>query len=269
MTAAAVNMQVQARLENVELAISATVPSGPASLDELFPLLQALSDKVVAAAEDEAAQHGHKISCCKGCGACCRQLVPISPVEARHLARLVEQMPHERRLVVLERFAAARQRLEEAGLWQSLLDRQDWPRVRALPIGMDYFRLRIPCPFLEDESCSIHLDRPLTCREFLVVSPAENCSNPTPETVQSLPLAANVWVAAARCEPGAEADEYINWVPLIQALQWAGEHPEPPPQHTGPELVRRIFESLPGSNEPQPAPASVATSPPLVSGAIA
>jgi Fe-S-cluster containining protein len=256
MTNAAVTINVQAKLDDCELNVSATVPAGPTRLDDLFPLLQILSDKFVTAAEEDAVKHGHKISCCKGCGACCRQLVPVSPVEARHLARLVDQMPGSRREEILGRFAAARHRLEQAGLWEALLQRQDWPRTSGQPIVKDYFYLGIACPFLEDESCSIHHDRPLICREFVVVSPAEHCSNPTSDTVKPLQLAANVWVAAARCEPGADADEYINWVPLIQALEWVREHPEPPPQHSGPELVRRVFESLAGSNEPQPVPAT-------------
>ena len=39
------------------------------------------------------------------------------------------------------------------------------------------------CPFLEEESCSIHPDRPLVCREYLVTSPAELCAGPTQEGV--------------------------------------------------------------------------------------
>lgn len=244
----AVELNVQARLDDCELNLSATVPAGPARLDDLFPLLTALSDKIVEIAEKETVQRGHAISCCKGCGACCRQLVPVSPVEARHIARLVGQMPEPRRQEILRRFAAARDRLEQAGLWETLSRPEDASRS---PIGMQYFRLGIACPFLEGESCSIHPDRPLTCREFLVISPAKNCSNPTPETVRSLDLAANVWVAAARCEPGPADAETISWVPLIRALDWFREHGEPAPVHTGPELVRMIFENLPGSNRAQ------------------
>ncbi len=43
-----------------------------------------------------------------------------------------------------------------------------------------YFHLGIACPFLEDESCSIHADRPISCREYLVTSPAVNCADPKP-----------------------------------------------------------------------------------------
>ena len=41
----------------------------------------------------------------------------------------------------------------------------------------------VPCPFLEDESCSIHPERPLVCREYLVTSPAALCAGPTQEGV--------------------------------------------------------------------------------------
>jgi Fe-S-cluster containining protein len=255
------NLQIEARIENCELKLSVDVPTGPTSLDDMFPLLQILSDKIVETAEKEANHYGHAVSCRKGCGACCRQLVPISPVEARHIARLVAQMPEPRRQEIVRRFAAAKARLQEAGLWDSLSRRQG---VTPLPIGMQYFRLGIPCPFLEDECCSIHQERPLTCREFLVVTPAENCANPTPQTVRSLRLAASVWVTAARCETPADA-EYANWVPLVRSLEWAQEQESPPPVHTGPELVRLILENLPGSHQdddsPELSPASI--SPPV------
>jgi Fe-S-cluster containining protein len=243
-------LDVQATLDGCELNLSVTVPTGPTHFDDLFPLLTILSDRIVESAEKEAVELGHAISCRKGCGACCRQLVPVSPVEARHIARLVARMPEPRRQEIVRRFADARRRLEEAGLWEGLSRRQG---VKPLPIGMEYFRLGIACPFLEDESCSIHPDRPLTCREFVVVTPAENCSNPTPATVKSLRLAASVWVTAARCEPGTDDADYITWVPLIRALEWFAEQTEPPAETTGPEFVRRIFENLPGSNQGDPA----------------
>lgn len=221
--------------QRLELALC--VPAGPTRLDDLMPLLQILSDELVCTAEEKAAREGTPVSCRKGCGACCRQLVPISPVEARHVAALVRSLPPERQAVIRARFAQARQRLEAAGMWQKLLAREAWSPSAVSELGLEYFRLGIPCPFLEEEACSIHPQRPLTCREYLVTSPAEHCAAPSAETIRCLPLPGKVWVAAMRCEPTAVGESrsspYLPWVPLIQALDWAEQQPPPAAEQTG------------------------------------
>src|SRR3954447_24942564 len=91
-----------------------------------------------------------------------------------------------------------------------------------------YFALGMACPFLEDESCSIHPDRPIACREYLVTSPAENCSHPSAETVRCVKPPRSIWAQLARfdsVEPGAE---HLRWVPLIVAPEWAENHPGEP-----------------------------------------
>src|SRR5262245_55056627 len=90
-----------------------TVPTGPTRLIQLLPLVQSLADAVVGAAVEA---QGEPISCKKGCGACCRQLVPIAEVEARRLRDLVNDFPEPRRSQVRARFAEARRRLDAAGL---------------------------------------------------------------------------------------------------------------------------------------------------------
>jgi Fe-S-cluster containining protein len=248
-------VNVEATIGGCQLALSCSVPAGPTRIDDMLPLLMAISDRVVGAAEEASQACGVPISCKKGCGACCRQLVPISPVEARHIARLVERLPPPRQEEIRRRFAEARQKLEAAGLWQRLDERQSWPETQVSDIGLDYFRQRIACPFLEDESCSIHPERPLACREYLVTSPAEHCANPTPQSIQWLPLAAKVWVSAARCEPALDRDQkYLNWVPLIQSLDYVQSHPEPPAERTGPELVRQVLENMTASTLESPTP---------------
>jgi Fe-S-cluster containining protein len=280
------------------LQLSVSVPAGPTRLDDMLPLLQILSNELVDMAEREAADRGTPVSCRRGCGACCRQLVPVSPVEARQIARLVERLPLERQQVIRARFAQARQRLEAVGMWQQLQNRATWPESAVAEVGLAYFRLGIPCPFLEDESCSIHPQRPLTCREYLVTSPAEHCADPSTGQIQWVPLPAKVWVAAARCEPrsapGAPASShdhpagqgtpalapeapvsdrnqpaesqgqpprYVPWVPLIQALEWAEEHPPPPAEHTGPELVRQVLAALAGGGGAENAAAPTGGAP--------
>src|SRR5262249_20241959 len=149
-------------------------------------------------------EKGKTISCKAGCGACCRQLVPISETEARRIADLVEELPEPRRAVVRQRFADARRRLEESGMLDKLLHHENWSDDAFRAIGIGYFNLGIPCPFLDDESCSIHPDRPITCREYLVTSPAENCAHPTATNIDWVPLAGKVWTALARFDEPLE-----------------------------------------------------------------
>src|SRR5260370_32299424 len=98
-------VNLAATIGDCELKMSVTVPAGPTRLSEMLPLLQILSDQVVSSAEQSAHERGLAISCRKGCGACCRQLVPISPVEAPDILRLVREFPEPRRSEIVARFA--------------------------------------------------------------------------------------------------------------------------------------------------------------------
>lgn len=150
-----------------------TVPANPVPLGELLPLLQDLDNRLVAIAEQVVRDEGKEISCRAGCGACCRQLVPISEVEAHAIADLIDSMPPPRRDEIGRRFAAARDRLDAAGLLGRIENPTQITGEESDELGGAYFRLAIACPFLEDESCSIHPDRPMCCREYLTrASPA-------------------------------------------------------------------------------------------------
>ncbi|CAN5820961.1 hypothetical protein BH11PSE3_BH11PSE3_35840 [soil metagenome] len=207
-----------------------TVPVDPVPASELMPALQELVNAVVTAAEA-----GQAISCRKGCGACCRQLVPVSRTEGERLLALVEAMPAERRERLETRFAAAEARIDAAGLG---------PRGRAQrsdrELSVAYFALGVPCPFLEEESCSIHPDRPLVCREYLVTSPAELCAGPRQEGVTP--------VAVPKVSVGARGlqDTKDEWFPLARLLAWGRTRPRKGEKRPGPEWVQRFLEGLGG-----------------------
>lgn len=232
-----------------------SVPAGPTTLKELLPLAQTLSDAVVNATVQEVEQRGAKISCCKGCGACCRQLVPISEVEARRIAELVESLPESRRAQVRAKFEDALSRLADAGLLEKLHNPERWHREGYVNFGMAYFRLGVPCPFLEEESCSIHPDRPVTCREFLVTTPAVHCQNPSAETVKSVRLPVRVGPALAEFEVIETTPPLVRWVPLVLALEWGATHPDPPATRNGPELLGQFMRNLTGKEAPVLPPA--------------
>lgn len=229
------------------------VPAGPTRLAELLPLFRYLTDSFVEFSVENAQAQGLTVSCKKGCGVCCRQLVPISGIEARQLRDMVEELPEPRKSTILARFEDARRHLEQGGLLEKLREPRQFQAEEVIPFGMDYFHQRIACPFLEDESCSIHPERPLACREYLVVSPAEHCAEPTVESVHGVELV----LYTARTIRGVEAERgghATPWVPMILALEWADAHPDETPLQPGPEWVREVFSRLTGRAIPEPTP---------------
>lgn len=240
-------------LGDVKVRAGITVPTRPVPLSEFLPIFRSLAEAVVGRAVQAVEKDGKSVSCRKGCGACCRQLVPITEIEARQIRDLVENLPEPRRSDVRARFAAARRRLEGTPVLDKLLnpDRFSDGDLKATDLGLDYFRLGIPCPFLEDESCSIHPERPIACREYLVTSPAEHCADPALETVKVVPLSGKVSTAVTLMgvEPGRR---FTRWVPLILALEWADGHSDNPPLRTGPEWLGEFLTRLTGIEIPPP-----------------
>jgi Fe-S-cluster containining protein len=242
-----VNVRVGMRVWNDEVEMEMTLPAGPARLESLLPVFQRVADSLVGLAVKRAGAEGRVVSCGKGCGACCRQLVPISEIEARRIGLLVEELPEPRRTEVRARFERARERLAEAGLLPKLENREGFVEDEIAPLGLAYFHLGIPCPFLEQESCSIHADRPIICREYLVTSPAVNCADPKPGTIDQVELPGKVWTALARAGSAGPPARFIPWVPLVLAPEWASAHPgasEPRPVE---ELVQSVFAELSGA----------------------
>lgn len=231
------------------LRLALNVPDGPTRPIELLPLFRTLADVMVDAAAEDAKAKGFAISCRKGCGACCRQLVPVSAVEVESLRRLVDALPEPRRAAVIERFERARQRLADAGLLDTLRAPERIGASDADAIGYDYFLLRIPCPFLEEESCSIHAERPLACREYLVTTPAIHCAQPSDATVHRVPMPALVSRAIRRMDEDAPRD-YEPWIPMILALEWPRS--DDPPTRTGTSMVAKAFAFLTGREVPEP-----------------
>ena len=221
------------------ISASLQLPEHPIRPMDLLPILQKFDDGFIATVLDEA-----QVSCRAGCGACCRQAVPISETEALNLARVVAAMPAEQRARTLNRFADAVERLDRAGMRERLqpeaLKQKDEQRKMAL----DYFALGVACPFLEEESCSIHPDRPLSCREYLVTSPAINCSAPSADKIQMVRLPGR-FSEILFCFGDGKGNEATRWVPLPFLLEYAAQHSiEEQPKVPGPEMFRNFLKQL-------------------------
>ncbi len=232
--------RLQIMVEGQPIRLAITVPAEPVTLSRILPILQGFTNAVIGVAESKVANHGESISCRSGCGACCRQIVPISPSEAHSLKRLVDSLPEPKRQAVQERFTAAVRQLRESNLADSM------DAVREVgdegELAAAYFQLGIACPFLEEESCSIHQDRPLACREYLVTSPPQECSRPNENNVRCVPVPARTSWALRAVEWDAQPMGF-GWLPLVLSLQWAESHSEPQPL-PGPEWIQRYFNRI-------------------------
>ncbi len=125
------------------------------------------------------------------------------------------------------KLAAARARLEETGLWSRLNDLAETDRQLSdddlEQTNRDYYALRMPCPFLENEMCSIYEDRPAACRELLVLSPAELCQDMVRNPVRPLPVPVRISTVLGMLWAELVGGP-ARLVPLPVALAWAARH---------------------------------------------
>jgi len=222
---------------------SATVPAGETNLTELLPVLQSLNDSILNGVQEQIGAAGLQVSCKAGCGACCRQLVPISIFEAEALGKWINTLAEDVQQELARRFDQSLRSLAKAGILERVLE-EDWIQDKdlALDLSLTYFQAGIPCPFLEDDSCSIHPIRPMICREYLVTSPAAHCSNPTPETVNPIPLP--LYLSRVLTNMGAEAEhETRGWIPFLFLFAWMEAKAEPGRYFSG-EGPKVLYEFL-------------------------
>jgi Fe-S-cluster containining protein len=220
------------------LDLSITTPAGPVTatveiatgfvpVTDIVPLLRRLGQQAQSLEQQRITATGQVISCAKGCAACCRMLVPVSAPEAFALRDMVTTLPESRRQAIRRTLADTTARLEQAGLFAQLLQiaETDRPITDDMmePINRAYYELKLPCPYLENESCSIYEDRPAACRELLVTSPADWCQDMVNKPVRAIPVPLRVstilgllWSDMTGSPP--------RLIPLPLALDWAERH---------------------------------------------
>lgn len=210
-----------------EREIAARVRVGACRPIDVLPLARRVTDLVTEVATSVAEGDGRAVSCKPGCAACCRHLVPIAPIEALAIAKLVKAMPGNRREAVRKRFSAAVRRMEEIGV----LDRGALPgrtQVTANAAGgltaeevasRRYVEARIACPLLEGERCTIHEERPSACRQHLATTPPERCDTADAVVETTVrPLSMSEILSELSASIG---DVDPTAMPLPLALEWS------------------------------------------------
>jgi Fe-S-cluster containining protein len=210
-----------------QITTEVSVPTQFVPVTAIVPLLRSLGSQAQQLEEDRAREKGESVSCRKGCAACCRMLVPLSVPEVFALEASIERLPEDQRLHIHARLKVAKDWLQKSDLWdrlQAVSEAVTASTDETLePLNQEYYALRMPCPFLEEEQCGIYEDRPAACRELLVTSPAELCQDLTDSRIRPIPLALRIstalgllWAELTGTPP--------RLVPLPVAIDWATRH---------------------------------------------
>jgi Fe-S-cluster containining protein len=236
--------------------IKLQVPTTLSPPESLLPTLHTLASKVSEFAFEDAKREGKPITCAAGCGACCRQCVPLSVSEARAITKVVDNMPEPRQSEVRQRFADALDVFRPTGILEKILNDHEMTEDEYGDIALDYFKMHVPCPFLENESCSIYEDRPLICREYIVISPPEYCSENSFEKIERIKLPTRFTPLFHEFDPNNERDDEARVplrLPMVMALEWTEAHPDDIEYRPGTEWLRRFFSIMSGSEIPKPS----------------
>jgi Fe-S-cluster containining protein len=231
------------------LATVVAVPSAAVGVATLVPVLHRINDTLVAAAEEAAGEHGREITCRADCPACCYQIVPVTEPEEHFLVRLVGSLPAARRESVCASVSETVHALESDGLLPALEHAEHLTRPEARALAIRYFRMQMPCPFLEDGLCSIYEQRPIACREFAVTSPREHCERFGETTVERVVLPVSLF---SRLNRGAGT----FGVPLVLALSRSGRQSGSGVLLRGPEHLACLLgtSTVRGGGAPRPRP---------------
>jgi Fe-S-cluster containining protein len=242
----------------VQLAISFT--PGPAKLADLVPPARLLCDELAGAFARNVQTHGQTITCHKGCAHCCRYLVPVSAAEAFRMKDEILAIPTARRTAAVNSSLLAAGRILNSKIPNLTAGQNAGPQTSNSHLHniSDWYRgLKLTCPFLANEACTIYQQRPLVCREYMVTSPATMCEGDSHANARVVRLGVSVAEALSQVSKGLLGrDSEAIILPL--ALLWCSDN-EGAARRTWPAevLIENFIQALLQNAEQKTAPATV------------
>jgi Fe-S-cluster containining protein len=202
------------RSGNGSFLLKMEVPDSEIRLMEFIPLMYQLYDKII---ESELVNYTD-ISCRKSCGECCKQLVPIIIPEALFLTSLIKSFSHKKQVQINSRFTKILNTIKTAGFFDNLKN-----PARNRNIDNAYFNLKVKCPFLENESCTIYKSRPFACREYYVTTKPEYCADPYQNEIDKIKIKRNIGSMMAAFTARLYMSPPIP-IPMILLSEWVREN---------------------------------------------
>jgi Fe-S-cluster containining protein len=224
------------------------VPTGFIPITKIVPVIRSLGDQAQELEIANTLQAGKTISCQKGCAACCRPMIPVSPPEAFALVEAITELPEDHQSRIKQNLATTKARLQAAGLLKTLQDLADSPHQHSddelESLNRAYYALRLPCIFLENEVCSIYDHRPAGCRSHLVTSPPELCKDMANNPIEELPIPLRAGTVLSLLWADLTKSP-VRLVPLPMAIEWAETHQDLNTQTwKGFELMNKAMDGL-------------------------
>ncbi|HRI38026.1 MAG TPA: YkgJ family cysteine cluster protein [Nitrospira sp.] len=210
-----------------QITTAVDVPTGFVPITSIVPLMRRLGEEAHALEIARVGEQGRVPSCQKGCAACCRMLVPLSAPEAFAIREWVHSRPVEQQRRIVARFTEIKVRLLSKGIWQQLSElcgaSDACSDEMVDEVNHRYYALRLACPFLEEESCTIYDERPAACRELLVTSPADRCEDLIANPVETIPAPMRISTVLGLLWQDVTSTS-TRLIPLPLALDWAAGH---------------------------------------------
>ncbi len=149
-------------------------------LADIVPLAQLVEKKIIEEVIARIERDGGRVTCRRGCSACCSYLVPVSVPEAFWLREeILAKGQSQRRQMVRTCLLASRRILKHEPPKLFLSQKPGTPEGLSDVdlISSWYKNLKVACPFLDNEICTIYEARPLACREHFVKGSASVCKS--------------------------------------------------------------------------------------------
>lgn len=171
-----IDLEIDIDGEMIQFQIGVT--DGQMTLADIVPLAHTVADKIIDVTVAKIESDGDKIPCGRRCAACCSYLVPVSVPEAFWLPKQIFTGPApQRRKMMRACLLASRHILKhqppELFISQKPESLQGPSEVNL--ISNWYKNLKLQCPFLDNQICTIYQARPLACKEHMVTGSAKAC----------------------------------------------------------------------------------------------
>jgi Fe-S-cluster containining protein len=189
-----------------------------ATLADIVPVARKISTKLALAVLNNLKQQGQDVPCRKGCSQCCYYPIPLSVPEAFCMRRQLLAMNPARRETLVNRC------LETASIVienHQQSDEQDLTFTESdiSQISQWYSQIKLPCPFLSENLCTVYQIRPSACREHIVTGSSDLCGTDTTKDFNVVKMPVSILEALSQLTAQLEQSQ-PEAVMLPVALPW-------------------------------------------------